>query len=152
MPTTYATTVHHSAQCRFLQFGCKKCRGAANGCTACRNPNFSGWRGTAQQFYAMGGKKWGEAALVQAFGVACITLCLHTYQCACGYLQSQTIIRFMYGYRYYADIEIANSSMLACVQQNTMCCSDAISHHHVGRFQRTAMLLGGWKKQYHIMS
>ena len=123
-----------------LQLGCKRCRGTTNGCSACRNPNFSGWRGTAQKIYAMGGKKCGEAALVQAFGVLCITLCLHTYQCVCGFLQSQTVIRFMCGY--YADIEIANSSLLAFVQQNTVCCSDAIIHHHVCRFQRTAMLLG----------
>ena len=37
-----------------LQLGCKRCRGTTNGCSTCRNPNFSGWRGTARQFYAMG--------------------------------------------------------------------------------------------------
>ena len=38
-----------------LQLGCKRCRGTTNGCSTCRNPNFSGWRGTARQFYAMRG-------------------------------------------------------------------------------------------------
>ena len=39
-----------------LQLGCKSCRGSPNGCKSCRNPNFAGWRGTAKEFYAQGGK------------------------------------------------------------------------------------------------
>ena len=40
-----------------LKLGCKRCKGGVNGCSSCRNPDFSGWRGTAQQYFAQGGRK-----------------------------------------------------------------------------------------------
>ena len=40
-----------------LKLGCKRCKGGVTGCSNCRNPDFSGWRGTAQQYFAQGGRK-----------------------------------------------------------------------------------------------
>ena len=40
-----------------LKLGCKRCKGAVNGCSNCRNPDFSGWRGTSQQYFAQVGRK-----------------------------------------------------------------------------------------------